>query len=233
MEYKDVQDTLKKLAEESEQSGRKSSARSKKKNKPDSPKADPVRKSKKRRKATLVLLLVAALVLLAAGGIGYWYFFGRSTPEPAQVTTAPVPTIPAELENSSSEDSDGPVYYLSRDGSVPEDGNAGKFAYSSEGEGYSLYCIIDFDEGFVYRFRSDSSDKTCDRMKIDRGDLNTGLTVTYHNGGDQWNYGLKFGTPNRPDLMVLIDNNGFHYDYHTTGLKDAMILRAGKVIIDY
>ncbi|MDE6745736.1 MAG: PASTA domain-containing protein, partial [Oscillospiraceae bacterium] len=91
--------------------------------------------------------------------------------------------------------------------------------------------IIDFDEEYVYRFTSDEN--TCDRLKIDSGDLNDVLIVTYHDGDNSWQNGLHFKWKNHPDHLILEDNNHFETDFYSTNLNDALNIRDKKKIIDY
>lgn len=112
-------------------------------------------------------------------------------------------------------------------------GNTGVYAYKSKGKQYSVYYIIDFDEGYVYCFSEGNSNEICERVQIDYGDLNNGLVFTYHDGGDSWSYGLHFNWKRAPDHLILQDQYGFEYDFYSTDLDEALRLKGKKTIKDY
>ena len=142
-----------------------------------------------------------------------------------------------EAEEESSEKDEEqkgePVDYSTNTMDTVRDGNAGIYSYKSRGGSYAIYYIIDFDEGYVYRFTEGNGDSTCDRLKIDKGDLNTVVIVTYHDGGDTWQNGLHFKHAKMPDHLILEDNDHMEYDFYTTDLDDALQLRDQKTIHDY
>ncbi len=72
-----------------------------------------------------------------------------------------------------------------------------------------------------------------DKLKIDYGDLNQYVKITYHDGGDVWSYGMHFKYVNIPDHMILQDNDGYEYDYYPTDLDKALMIRNRKTIIEY
>lgn len=109
-------------------------------------------------------------------------------------------------------------------------GNSGKFAYKDRG---SNYYIIDFDEGYVYHFMDGNGETFCDRLKIESGDLNSVLIITYHDGDMEWSNGLHFKYVNQPDHMIMEDQNHYEWDYYTTNLDDALKKRSSKTITDY
>ena len=113
------------------------------------------------------------------------------------------------------------------------DGNAGVYSYKSRGGSYAIYYIIDFEESYVYRFTDGNEDYTCDRLKIEEGDLNNGVVVTYHDGGDTWQNFLHFKYSKMPDHLILVDNDYAEYDFYTTDLEDALQLREQRTIHDY
>ncbi len=114
-----------------------------------------------------------------------------------------------------------------------KNGKSGVYSYIDEGYSYDIYYIIDFDEGYVYRFIEGNGDVTCDRLKIESGTLNDVLIITYHDGGTTWSYGLHFKYQNQPDHLILEDNNHFTYDYYTTDLNKALEILDTKEIHDY
>lgn len=123
--------------------------------------------------------------------------------------------------------------YSTNDEETAKNGNSGVFSYRSKGGTYYIYYIIDFDEGYVYRFVEGNGDETCDRLKIESGDLNKGLIVTYHDGDDTWSNGLRFCWQNQPDHLILEDNDHFEYDFYSTDLIEAQRIKDKKRIIDY
>lgn len=167
--------------------------------------------------------------------------------DPARVTEPPSPTpesvaspessVTSNLESATPEPTKAPsnesVYYSTNDKDTAKKGNSGVFAYRDRGSSYYNYYIIDFDEGYVYHFCEGNGDETCDRAKIKEGDLNKGLLVKYHDGSDSWIYWFHFKWAERPDNLVLVDNDGFEWTYMTTDLDDALALRNKKAIYDY
>lgn len=128
---------------------------------------------------------------------------------------------------------DKSVSYSTNDRETAKNGNSGVFAYKNIGGTYDIYWIIDFDEGYVYYFTDGNGDASCHRLKIDSGDLNSVLIITYHDGDDVWSYGLHFNWKNQPDTLILQDNNGFETKFVTTNLSKALEIRDSKTIIDY
>lgn len=126
-----------------------------------------------------------------------------------------------------------PVSYSTNDYETAKLGNSGVFSYVNRGPSYDIYWIIDFDEGYVYYFTDGNGDEGCDKVKMESGDLNDVLIVTYHDGGDTWSYGLHFHYKNQPTKLIMQDNDGFEYEYTTTNLAEALELRAGKTIHEY
>ncbi len=125
------------------------------------------------------------------------------------------------------------VFYSTNDYENATKGNTGVFSYKSTSGSYDIYWIIDFDAGYVYYFTEGNGNDTCDRLKIQTGDLNDKIVVTYHDGGDSWSYGLHFKYVNHPETLIMNDNDGFEYKYSTTDLEDALNLRDKKTIQDY
>lgn len=134
---------------------------------------------------------------------------------------------PAEEKKTES------VYYSTNDKSAVKNGNSGVYSYKSHGSSYDIYFIIDFDNGYVYYFCDGNGDETCDRVKIDSGDLNDVVIITYHDGDSSWSEGLHFKWKRQPDHLIMQDHKGFEFDFYTTNLKDALALRDSKQIHDY
>lgn len=125
------------------------------------------------------------------------------------------------------------VFYSTNDYETAKEGNTGAFSYRERGGSYDIYWIIDFDEGYVYYFTDGDGESFCDRLKIDSGTLNDKITITYHDGEDTWSYNLHFKYVNHPETLIMVDQNGFEYEYSTTDLNDALALRDTKDITDY
>lgn len=136
----------------------------------------------------------------------------------------------------SSDDDKAAYSFTTNDKSTYKNGNSGKYAYKTIGGQYDQYYIIDFDEGYVYYFTEGNGEDSCDRLKIQSGDLNSVLIVTYHDGSDVWSNGLRFKYKNQPDQLILqLDpaQGGFEYKFVSTNLKDATEIRDTKRIVDY
>lgn len=136
-------------------------------------------------------------------------------------------------EISEQEDEDKPVFYSTNTRDTVSNGDSGVYAYKSKGGSYDIYWIIDFDNNYVYYFTDGNGDTTCDRLKIESGDLNSVVIITYHDGADEWSNGLHFKYKEHSEHLVMQDNDGFEYDYYTTDLSDALLIRDSKTIIDY
>ncbi len=161
---------------------------------------------------------------------------GRETTKPTSNNSSVSTAIPEESANndvSPEATETNAVSYSTNDLETAKKGNSGVFSYKNRGGSYDIYYIIDFDEGYVYYFLDGNDDASCDRVKIDSGDLNSVLSITYHDGSDTWSYGLHFKWKNQPDHLVLEDNDHFEYDFYTTNLNDALAIRNGRKIIDY
>lgn len=125
------------------------------------------------------------------------------------------------------------VSYSTNDKDSVKDGNKGIYAYKSRGGQYDIYWIIDFDSGYVYNFFDGNGDDTCDRVKIDYGNLNDYVKITWHDGNDKWSYGLHFKYRRQPDHLIVQDNDGFDLDFYSTNLNAALKVRETKTIKDY
>ena len=126
-----------------------------------------------------------------------------------------------------------PVSYSTNDYETAKQGNTGIFAYVDDSGIYDIYWIIDFDEGYVYWFTDGNGDGQCDRLKIESGNLNTVLIITYHDGGTEWSNGLHFKYKNQPNHLIMQDQDGFEYNYYSTDLEEALAIRSTKNIKDY
>ena len=155
----------------------------------------------------------------------------NTTSKPEEPKTEEKQEEPKETPKESEKPS--PVFYSTNDYETAKKGNTGVFAYRDRGGSYDIYWIIDFDAGYVYYFTEGNGENTCDRLKIQSGDLNDKIVITYHDGGDTWSYKLHFKYVNHPETLIMNDNNGFEYKYSTTDLDDALKIRSTKTIKDY
>lgn len=142
-------------------------------------------------------------------------------------------TATTSTSNNTSATTPNSVSYSTNDKTTVKNGNSGVYAYADKGVNYDIYYIIDFDEGYVYYFLDGNGDKYGDRLKIDSGDLNSVLIITYHDGGDVWSYGLHFKWKNQPDHLIVEGEDGFEADFYPTDLDDALTIRDSKIIKDF
>jgi len=112
-------------------------------------------------------------------------------------------------------------------------GDSGVYAFKKKGNNYDQYWIIDVDEGYVYYFTYGDGNTDADKVKIESGDLNSVLIITYHDDGYSWSYGLHFKYVNHPDHLIMQDNDGFEYDYYPTDLSNALEILDTKNIHEY
>ena len=116
---------------------------------------------------------------------------------------------------------------------IAKKGNSGVYAYRSKGGSYYTYYIIDFDEGYVYYFADGNGDQSCDKIKIDSGDLNNGLQITYHDGNQKWSNWLHFKWKNQPEIMIVLDDDYFEWSFYETSLSNALSIKSMKKIVNY
>lgn len=154
---------------------------------------------------------------------------GASLSDNKEDTVAPAASSTID-EASSIEDS---VSYSTNNFDSAKLGNSGIFSYKTNGGTYCNYYIVDFDDGFVYYFSYGNGNNTCDRLKIESGDLNNGVLYTYHDGSYTWSECLYFKYKNQPDHLIYEDSNGFEYDYYATDLDEALKIRDSMEIVDY
>ena len=146
-----------------------------------------------------------------------------------------VETSEVESQNSVKDEPEKtrPVFYSTNDYETAKKGNTGVFSYKNKSGSYDIYWIIDFDTGYVYYFTDGNGETFCDKVKIVSGDLNDKITVTWHDGGDQWSWYLHFKYKNHPETLVINDHNGFPIEFTTTDLDDALKIRNTKTIKEY
>lgn len=156
--------------------------------------------------------------------------------EPA--TTEPVPTMPATtaLEptvptTTVPEPTRGKIsFHSSGSLETAKKGNSGVFAYKKSGA-YTIYYIIDFDAGYVYRFTD--SENSCMKVKIISGDLNDYVLITYHEGSSNWSEGLSFRWKNQPDTLLVQEESGHATPFAFADLDEALKLRNKLKMINY
>ena len=149
-------------------------------------------------------------------------------------TTAPEPeTKVTEPETKAEKKKFKPLTYSTNDLETAKNGNSGVFAYKNRGGQYENYYVIDFDEGYVYFFTNGNGDTTCERLRIQEGDLNEGLKIIYHDGGSTWPNYLHFKWKRQPDRLILVDQNGYEWEHYATDLDYALKIKSEKKIYDY
>lgn len=136
-------------------------------------------------------------------------------------------------EETSKAEKERALYYSTNGKNQAKEGNAGVYAYRNRGGQYYNYYVIDFDEGFVYFFSEGNGDESCERLRIQEGDLNEGVKVTYHDYGDTWDNYLHFKWKRQPNHLILVDHNFFEWDYYAVDLNEALEIKARKRISDY
>lgn len=121
-------------------------------------------------------------------------------------------------------------YYTTNDTETAKKGNTGKYAYIDKSDTYDVYWVIDFDEGYVYNFTDGNEDNTCEKIKIESGNLNDGLKLAYKNSGNAWVKSIHFKYVDSPHQLVVVDNDYFKYEYSTTSLEKALELMKNKTM---
>ena len=129
----------------------------------------------------------------------------------------------AEKNSKVSKMKSNAVNYSTNTKDTVDNGNKGVYSYIAYGDSYNQYYIIDLDKGYVYYFNDDNDD--CERLKIDSGNLNKGITVTYHDGNDKWSNKLHFSEKNESEVLIMEDNYGFETEFYSTNLKKALKLK--------
>ena len=122
-------------------------------------------------------------------------------------------------------------YHSSHSREIAKQGNSGIYAYRSRGGSYYIYYVINFENGYVYRFRDDED--TCMAAKIVSGDLNSYVLLRYKDSSGIWENALCFKYKTLPDTLILQDHNGFKTELYTEDVNDAVKLLKTKKIYDY
>lgn len=117
------------------------------------------------------------------------------------------------------------TYYSTNDSETAKLGNSGKYAYIKNGPNYDTYYVIDFDEGFVYRFLYGQGDESGELYIIDSGDLNNGLYITYYTSDSDSEFTdiLHFHYANSPSTLIEV------HDYEETKFQATSIDNALKL----
>ncbi len=163
---------------------------------------------------------------------------GTTVSEPAtsdETTTDEAPAAPEAADEIPSETADPePVtlYYSTNGLDSVKNGDSGVYAYKRDGVSGDMYYIIDIDEGYAYFF-TDGKSSVCERIKIVSGDLNDGVTLTYHDDGRSWSNTLRFKNGGVPDELVMIDGGGAEYAYYAASLREALEIKDSKTVRDF
>ena len=143
------------------------------------------------------------------------------------------PNVTKPITTTPSTTSEPAVFYSTNTRKTVGNGNSGVYAYKDDGKFYDVYYIIDFDEGYVYYFLEGDGNEFCDKLKIESGNLNSVLIITYHDGSSEWSYGLHFKYKNQPSQLIVQDEDGFELDYSPTDLDTALAYKRNKTITNY
>ncbi|MBQ8267189.1 MAG: PASTA domain-containing protein, partial [Clostridia bacterium] len=125
------------------------------------------------------------------------------------------------------------LFYSTNDYETAKSGNTGVFSYKRSGNGYDVYWIIDFDEGYAYSFTEGNDNPVCDKYKISSGDLNDRIILNINDAGYEVTWYLHFKYKNFPETLILNDHLGLDPEFTTTSLDDALNIRDTKTIKTY
>lgn len=169
-------------------------------------------------------IILVAVCVAVAGIIAI--LFGGNEEQPASEE----PVAEETAEETTATEEPLTVYYSTNTEDTVKDGNKGIYSYKSKAGAYDVYYIIDFDEGYVYSFTDGNGEDYCDKVKIDSGDLNEVVMVTYDFDGDIAPYGFHFKYKNNPEHLIVLDNDGFEIDFYPASISDALAIRDEKTI---
>ena len=139
----------------------------------------------------------------------------------------------SQVSAQSGSKKHGAEYHSSNSREEARNGNSGVFAYKSLGPQYYIYYIIDFDEGYTYRFIEGNGDNTCEKVKISTGTLNDVVIIEPNYDGIICPNGLHFDYVGMPDHMILEDEDGFTTDFYPTDLEEALEIIETKTIYEH
>lgn len=136
---------------------------------------------------------------------------------------------------NSTDEKPSTLYYSTNTLEEAKKGNSGAFSYKRSSSNYDIYWIINFNNGYAYWFTHGNGNATCERVRIDDGDgdLNSYITVTYHDGDDSWQYGLCFKRARQPDRLIQSEEDGTQYEFIATDFYDALDILYELEIVDY
>ena len=149
------------------------------------------------------------------------------------VETTPVTTSESTKPSETTTSSSGHriYYHSSMDRDIAKQGNTGIYSYRSRGGSYYIYYIVDFNNGYVYRFRNDED--TGMAARIVSGDLNSYVLLRYKDSSGTWENAVHFKYKNTPDTLILQDDDGFETTFYETDLSEAVKIYKTKTIYDY
>ncbi len=127
----------------------------------------------------------------------------------------------------------GGVYYSTNSEETVKNGNAGIYSYKNAGKSYQQYFIIDFDEGYVYYFMYGEGSISGDKLKIESGNLNDSLKITYHTEDGDWSNYLHFHYKDNPQRLILTDNDGLETEFIPTSIDAALKLKEEYKFVEY
>lgn len=160
-----------------------------------------------------------------------YHMFADDDPNKPEETTTKKTESTTKKETTTKQEKET-VYYSSNTEDTVRNGNSGIYAYKNRGGTYDIYWVIDFDNGYVYNFFEGNGDNTCDRLKIESGDLNSAVKITWHDNGDVWSYLLHFKYIDNPNHLIVNDNDGFDLDFYPTDINTALAVKNSKIITE-
>ncbi len=185
------------------------------------------------RKNILMIIGMVMFALMAIGSTEDMDYQDSSSSSTSGTEKAGNTDSETEDSKEESDETEAAYSYSSNGEDTVKNGDSGMYSYKTRGGQYDCYYIVDFDEGYVYYFTEGNGSGIVERVKIDSGDLNNVLIITYHDGNDTWSYGLHFKWQNQPDHLIMQDIYGTEYDYYGTDLSDALELMKDKEVVDY
>ncbi len=115
------------------------------------------------------------------------------------------------------------------------DGNSGIYAYKFKNNTNPyIYYIIDFNEGFVYRFYNKDYSNGSEKAKIVSGTLNDRMTFSYYDSGAslRWTNAIYFRYVGIHTSAYYEDHDGFQFELEPTSLETALESLAETVVWD-
>lgn len=106
------------------------------------------------------------------------------------------------------------------------------YAYIRKFSDYSIYIIVDLNEGAYYYFTVGTGDNTCDRIAFENGNLNDGITSLFHDAGEVFEERIAFKSEDKTDILVLTDPDGYEFEFKQVDISEAKDAKSSKRIID-